>query len=408
MTTAPVLPRQQDAGTARYRDILTTRHVPRLLAGAVIGHLPVAMAPVALLLAARTDGATLQMSGLLAAVFGLTAALGQPAWGRLLDRYGHLKAVGTPALLSGAAFVLLAFVRPADHPVLAAVLTAAAGVCTPPTEAALRVVWPAILHREAERRVALALDACAQEVVFIAGPLLVLALQPSGPVVLLTTTAAVGLAGTALLLSAAPARTWQAVLAHSADWLGPLRARGLQALAAALFGVGITLGSLNVYAVAAAEHHAAPHAATLIPAALAVGSLLGGLCYGRRRWPGTPPVQLGILGAGFLTAALPLLTDPAPGLAISAALLPGVFLAPLLVVSFHTLDVLVPEGTLAEASAWLVACLGLGQAAGTALSGLVSTETPAAAAAVGVAGAAASCVLLVLARRHLIPADANR
>ncbi|WP_331752869.1 MFS transporter (plasmid) [Streptomyces sp. NBC_00637] len=407
MTTAPVLPRQQDVRTARYRDILTTRYVPRLLSGAVIGHLPVAMAPVALLLAARADGATLQTSGLLAAVFGLTAALGQPAWGRLLDRRGHLKAVGAPALLSGAAFTLLAFVRPADHPVLAAVLTAAAGLSTPPTEAALRVVWPAILRHEAERRAALALDACAQEVVFIVGPLLVLALQPAGPVLLLSTTAAAGLAGTALLLSASPARTWQATVAHSTDWLGPLRARGLQALAAVLFGVGITLGSLNVYAVAAAESHAAPHAATLIPAALAVGSLLGGLCYGSRRWPGAPVTQLGILGAGFLTAALPLLTDPAPGVAIAAALLPGVFLAPLLVVSFHTLDVLVTEGTLAEASAWLVACLGLGQAAGTALSGLVSHQAPEAAAAVGVAGAAASCVLLVLTRRSFLPTGAN-
>lgn len=407
MTTAPVLPRQQDVRSVRYRDILTTRYVPRLLAGAVIGHLPVAMAPVALLLAARADGATLQLSGLLAAVFGLTAALGQPAWGRLLDRYGHLKAVGTPALLSSTAFVLLALVRPADHPVLAAALTAAAGVCTPATEAALRVVWPCILRHEAERRVALALDACAQEVVFIAGPLLVLALQPAGPVLLLITTAVIGLAGTALLLSASPARTWQAVT-RTTDWLGPLRARGLQALAAALFGVGITLGSLNVYAVAAAEHHAAPHAATLIPAALAVGSLIGGLCYGRRRWPGAPAAQLGFLATGFLTAALPLLTDPAPRAAIAAALLPGLFLAPLLVVSFHALDALVPHGTLAEASAWLVACLGLGQAAGTALSGLVSAEAPASAAGFGVAGAAASCVLLVLSRRRFSPADANR
>jgi predicted MFS family arabinose efflux permease len=98
-----------------------------------------------------------------------------------------------------------------------------------------------------------------------------------------------------------------------------------------------------------------------------------------------------------------MLADPAPPLAVAAAVLPGLFLAPLLVTGFHALDVLASPDTLAEASAWLIACLGLGQAAGTALAGLVPAAAPAPAAGVAAGGAAAGCVLLWATRHHLAP-----
>lgn len=81
----------------------------------------------------------------------------------------------------------------------------------------------------------------------------------------------------------------------------------------------------------------------MTPAALAVGSLIGGLLYGRRTWPGTPTRQLRTLGCGFAVGSLPTLADPAPALAITVAVLPGLFLAPLPVTAFHTLDFLGPR-----------------------------------------------------------------
>ncbi|WP_329020477.1 MFS transporter [Streptomyces sp. NBC_01601] len=404
MTTSPLLqrPHQPLLRTApRYRDILAIPFVARLLASAIIGHLPVAMAPLAILLAVRTGGGSLGLAGVLAAVFGLAAAIGQPGWGRLLDRRGHVVAIGVSAAASSAAFAALSVLRPADHPLPAAVLAAAAGLCTPPLEAAARVLWDHVVTDPRERRATLALDACAQEVVFIAGPLLVLGLNAiAGTALVLTATATVGAAGSALFLSAPPARFWQPAPSR-ADWLGPLRVPGLRALAAALFGTGITLGALNVVGVAAGERHDAHYLATVMPAALAVGSLLGGLHYGRRPWPGTVASQLLVIGAGFLLGTVPMLADPAPHLAIGAAALSGLFLAPLLVTCFHALEVLVPSRTLAEASAWLVACLGLGQAAGTALAGLTPATVSVGAAEVAVGGAAAGWLLLLATRRRL-------
>nr|WP_060880520.1 MFS transporter [Streptomyces scabiei] len=404
MTISPLLhpPRRPPVQpAARYRDVLATPYVTRLLAGAVIGHLPVAMAPLAILLAVRADGGTLSLAGILAAVYGLAAAIGQPLWGRLLDRHGHRLAIGLTSLASTAAFLTLALLHPADHPTPAAVIAAAAGLCTPPLEAALRVLWPHVVDDPQDRRAALALDACAQEIVFIGGPLLVLGLDTlTGTVLVLTGTAAIGLAGAGLFLSAPPTRTWQPLPTRT-HWLGPIRVPGLRALAGALFGAGITLGALNVVALAAGERHHADYLSTLIPAALAVGSLTGGLLYGRRTWPGSLARQLLFIGGGFLIGSLPMLADPAPALAIAAAVLPGLFLAPLLVTAFHALDVLVAKHTLAEASAWLIACLGLGQAAGTALAGLVPSTLPAAPAGVAAGGAALGLLLLLATRRHL-------
>ncbi|TLQ39269.1 MFS transporter [Streptomyces marianii] len=407
MTTSPLLHRPSGPTaptTPRYRDVLATPYVTRLLAGAVIGHLPVAMAPLAILVAVRADGGTLSLAGALAAVYGLAAAIGQPLWGRLLDRRGHYLAIGVTAVVSAAAFAALAFLHPAQYPGPAAVVAAVAGLCTPPLEAALRVLWPHVVHSPHERRAALALDACAQELVFIGGPLLVLALHTlTGTTLVLIATAAIVLAGCALFLTTPPTRTWKPSYTPT-HWLGPIRIPGLRALAAALFGAGITLGALNVVALAAAERHHAEYLSTMMPAALAAGSLIGGLLYGRRTWPGSPTRQLLAIGGGFAVGSLPMLADPIPALAITTAVLPGLFLAPLLVTAFHTLDFLVPRHTLAEASAWLIACLGLGQAAGTALAGLVPAATaPAAAAGVAAGGAAAGFVVLWATRRRLTP-----
>ncbi|MCX4826566.1 MFS transporter [Streptomyces sp. NBC_01142] len=325
MTTSPLLHRPRRSAVraaSRYRDVLATPYVTRLLAGAVIGHLPVAMAPLAILIAVRADGGTLSFAGVLAAVYGLAAAIGQPLWGRLLDRHGHRLAIGLTSLASTAAFLVLAFLHPADHQAPAAVVAAAAGLCTPPLEAALRVLWPHVVDNPQHRRAALALDACAQELVFIGGPLLVLGLDAvNGTALVLTATAVIGGVGAALFLTAPPTRTWQPVPTRT-HWIGPIRVPGLRALAAALFGAGITLGALNVVALAAAERHHAGYLVTLIPAALAVGSLTGGLLYGRRTWPGSPARQLLFIGGGFLLGSLPMLADPVPALAIAAAVLP--------------------------------------------------------------------------------------
>ncbi|MFI1765191.1 MFS transporter [Streptomyces sp. NPDC020800] len=401
-TSAAPGTRTPDTRTTTYGDVLRTAYVLRLLTGAVVGHLPVAMAPLAILLAVRAAGGTMHQAGLLAAAYGLTAAIGQPLWGRMLDRRGHIRTLTLTATVSTAAFAALAAMNPVTYPAAAVAITALAGLFTPPLEAALRVLWPAVAPQPGQQRAALALDACAQELVFIAGPLLVLALDATGGSgLVLGATTLLGLFGTLLFATTRPSRQYRPAPTKRADWLGPLRAPGPRILAAALLGAGVALGALNVTALTLAERHHAPELSTLIPAALAVGSLTGGLLYGRRAWPGSPAGQLLGAATGLCIGTLPILTVSGPIGAVTSALLPGVFLAPLLVASFSSLDHLAPRGTLGEASAWLIACLGLGQAAGTALAGAAGDDGPLGPAAVTVTGAALAVLVFAATRRRL-------
>ncbi|MFF8786904.1 MFS transporter [Streptomyces sp. NPDC015125] len=385
-----------------YRSVLQLQYVGRLLAGAIVGHLPVAMAPLAILLVVRAEGGSVRLASLLAAIYGVSAAVGQPLWGRLLDRRGHFLTLTLTALASTGAFAALALQDLAGQPVAAGLWTAAAGLATPPLEAALRVLWPVVAPCPAQQRAALAMDACAQEVVFIAGPLLVLGLySTAGAGVVLVATALLGLIGTSLFAGTRPARRQRSLTPARADWLGPLRCPGPRVLAAALLGAGCALGALNVVALSLAERHHAPALTTLVPAALAVGSLGGGLVYGQRVWCASLFEQLLHAAVGLFVGLLVYLVVDGPVSAVAAALLPGVFLAPLLVVCFASLERLAPEGTLGEASAWLIASLGLGQAAGTALAGMVGAHAPLGPALIAVSGAALACVTLAGPRAAL-------
>ncbi|MFF6829866.1 MFS transporter [Streptomyces longwoodensis] len=390
--------------SARYSQLLRRPYVLRLLTGAVVGHLPVAMAPLAFLLAVRAGGGTVRQAGVLTAVYGVSAAIGQPWWGRLLDRYGQHRVLITTAVASAVFFAVLATLRHGAHPAGLLALTAAAGWATPPLEAALRVLWPEVTNGTHQLRTALGMDAAAQEVVFIAGPLLVLLLDTAFAArTALAACALLALGGTLLLATAQPARVWTPAGTRQARRTTPLRLRGPQVLAAALFSAGIALGAMNIVALELAETHHTPALSTLIPAALAAGSLTGGLIYGRRMGSGPPTEHLPATAGCLMVGLLPTLAAPPPFLAVLTAPLPGLFLAPLLVQTFAGLDQLAPEGTLGEAAAWMIASLGLGQAAGSALAGAVGGSGPLAPAAVTVTGAAASCLVLAAARRTLTP-----
>ncbi|MEU5900340.1 MFS transporter [Streptomyces venezuelae] len=399
MTTHPVL--DPPVAPARYRTLLAAPHIARLLTGAIVGHLPVAMAPLALLQVVRADGGSLTTASLLAALYGLGAALGQPIWGRVLDRHGPARALLTTCGTSTLAFTALACLSTDHQLAVATVLTVVAAVFTPPLEAAARVLWPKVTTTEDEFRAVLSLDASAQEVVFIAGPLLVLGTSAAaGPHATLFAAALIGIAGTLAFLTAPPARTRhipdRGAMARG-SWLGPLYAPGPRALALALLGAGVALGALNVAALELADAHASPALATLIPAALAVGSLTGGLVYGRRRWPGPAWAHLLTASCGLLSGLVLFTAGPSPALTVLAAVAPGMFLAPLLVMVFASLDHLTLPGTVGEAAATMIACLGLGQAAGTALAG-ADTVTP---TTIALMGGAATCLTVAARRRSL-------
>ncbi len=377
---------------ATYRSVLRVPHASRLLIGTLIGRLPSGMAPLAIVLVG-THTVGLRAGSALAALYLLANAVGGPLLGRLVDRQGQTRVLTASAAAAAAGLLLLTAGGSSWWVALAAVTLA--GLAKPPLDASLRALWGPLMPDREHERVAVALDAALQELIYITGPLLVasLAYMLSARWALLA-TAALGLTGTLLVVTALPSRSWTAT-PRRADWLGPLRSHSLRVLYLAMLFVGIPMGVLTPLAVTFADrlHHAGLSGA--LPASVSAGALVGGLLYGARSLPGSTSVHLVVLSAGFATGWIPLLAAANASLAVAACLIPGLFMAPLLSAAYFLTIRLAPAGTVTEASALLVAALDIGCAMGSAASGLFFAQ-----ALLPAGGAAALVVLCALRGRR--------
>ncbi|MGW5652405.1 MFS transporter [Streptomyces humi] len=355
---------------AGYLEILRARHAARLLTGTLVGRLPNATAALAIVLFVRAQGGTYSLAGALAAVYGVANAVGQPVLGRLVDLYGQPRVQLPAALASALAMAGFAFAGTGPLP-LAYAAVAAAGLFTPPLEGGLRALWPQVLGGEERVHTAYAMDAVAQEVMFTVGPLLVtLCVSLWSAQAALLVVNVVGVLGALSVVVSAPSRTWRSA-PREAHWLGALRSRGLLALLAAFFFVGMALGSITVASVPYADDHGGDAVYGWLMAALGLGALLGGTVYGARQWPGEPARRLRVLVALLAVCYLPLMLMPGAVAMVALTVLAGVFLAPAIACAFVLVDRHAPSGTVTEAFSWLVTTFTVGSSVGTGLAGPV-------------------------------------
>ncbi|MGW7253295.1 MFS transporter [Streptomyces sp. NPDC054834] len=383
-----------------YVSLLRSPHVSRLLSGTLVGRLPSGMAAIAIPLALRNADAPYWFVGFAVAAFAIATAVGGPLLGRLVDRVGQALVLLPAAVLAGCGFLVIAAAPGRQASVLAGAVLA--GAASPPLEPCLRALWPTVVAAE-KLESAYALDSASQELIFVGGPLIVAGcVSVASPVESLWAAALLGLAGVLVVATAEPVRAWRAP-ARKSDWLGPLRSQGLVVLLVSLTGVGVALGTLNVVVVAYAEDHRIPGGAPTLLALNALGALVGGLAYGAvRRWPVRPARRTLLLSVGLAPGYALLCLVPSPPWMSCLMLLTGLFLAPVLTVSFVLVGALAPAGTVTEAFAWLVTLMTAGTALGAAAVGLVLEHGgPRWAAACGVLGLAVSILILLAGQSRL-------
>lgn len=370
--------------------VLRSRYVPRLLSASLIGRLPTGMAPLAILLVVRDQGGDYRLAGMLTALYAASVAVCGPVLGRLIDRTRQPPMLLGCAVISGAAFLALAVVDPASPLAVAAALVA--GGATPQLEPCLRVLWEDVVSGPQRVRAAFSLDAATQELIFVCGPLVVLAAtRVAGPPAGLLAAAVVGALGTVWFATARPARRWRAPNSGRRHWAGPLRASGVRWLFVSLVFVGATIGAFTVGITGYAESVGAADAASWLLALNASGALLGGIAYtaapAARREDRRLRLLIGLLALGYC----PLVFVPGPSLMTVLAFLSGCALPTVLASAFALVARIAPTGTLTEAHAWMITSFGVGNAVGSGLAGtlLDLTSVPAAfvlAAGVGVVG----------------------
>ncbi len=346
--------------------VLRAPHVPVLLAAGQIGRLPVAAAPIALLLFAR-ESMSLSLAGLVVAAYTAGMAAGAPVLARAVDRRGQPAVLYASALLSGAGFVTVALGGGA----LPVTLTGAAlaGFGTPPLEACLRALWP-MLVPPAQVGAAYALEIAVHEAIFVVGPLVTVAVVAlSGPPAALLVAGLLQLAGVLIFAARRPVRDWRADPAPR-HWAGPLRSPRLVALVLGVVGVGAAIGCLPVVITGYAEAAGDRSLAGWLLAAQAMGALIGGLLYTRASAGG--PGRLPLVAGAFAVGLVPLALTPAPaGMAVLLAVA-GLALPPLLTVVFLAVDRHAPAGTAVESFAWVITAFAVGSACGAAVAGALA------------------------------------
>ena len=377
-----------------YVEFLRRPHAFRLLGGTLLGRLPNGMGALAIVLFTRAHGGGYTLAGVLSAAYGLAMAAGQPVLGRAMDRFGQPRILASGAVASAAGFAMLAVVGLRPLPVaLGGVVLA--GFATPPLEAGLRALWPSVLAGPDEVHAAYALDAAAQELLFTCGPLLVIAAASVSEGLALVFTGLLGVAGTFVVTSSGPSRTWRGE-GGGGHWAGPLRSPGIRVLIASLTCVGVALGVVSVAVVTYSDARHVSYASGLLLALMSAGALLGGIVYGRRPREGPAYRRLVLLMAGLAAGYLPLAWAPPFPVMPLLAVCSGLFLAPVLACTFTFVDRLAPRGTVTEAFAWLVTAFGVGSAVGAALAGLAG-DAAGVHGAFAVAGAGGLLALLLIA-----------
>jgi predicted MFS family arabinose efflux permease len=361
-------PPQRPRFLARQREVLSARGVRPLIGVTLVGRLPIGMTALGLILLLRGAGRSYALAGIADGAFALGVGIAQPALGRMVDRIGLRRVLLPLALAFPAALAALAFAGSgrAGAPVIVA-LALATGMLVPPIGAAMRALWPQLVPSQQLRATAYSIEAILQEVAFIVGPPLVALLAAaSSPRDAILAVALLGGAGAAAF-SLVATRSTTALVASSGRALDSIGARVVLLLSLLLGGA---FGAEEVSMPAFAEGHGSRAAAGALLAALAAGSLLGGVLFanGMIRANVVRRLERGLLFCGLAVAPL----FAADSLVTMGALmlLAGLPIAPTFAAQYMLLDAVATPGAATETFAWNTTCIFIGAALGNALGGV--------------------------------------
>jgi MFS family permease len=386
-----------------YKDLLRAPHVAALVGFALLARLPQGFASLAILLLVRHETDSYALAGATVAAMFVGVAVSAPILGRLVDRVGQTRVLIPAGIAEGAAFMAMALAGTMDaademFPALAIPL----GLANPPVAASLRALWSNTLPVGVEPDTAFSLEAAAQELIWIVGPLLAAAmLAVTDPAAVVAAAGAIAIVGNVAFASLAPSRAWRS----------PPREHGRGALAGGGVRLLVILSGLlvatfimtEVVVVAFCADRGDQDVAGVILAAWAGASLIGGLWHGSRHWTTDARVRLPWLVAAMPFGFAPLVAAWSTWSLAVLILSAGFLIAPVLACVYMVLGRLAPEGTVTEAFSWQNSAFVIGAGAGSALAGLIVDAGGARVGFVSVVLAATlAAAFLFLGRRSLV------
>ncbi len=390
-----------EVGGGRYAALLRTPHVAALLGWGMVARLPLGMTPLALLLVVRGEGESYAAAGAVAAAYAIALGVGAPIAGRQVDRRGQAHALVPRAIVYSTLLAVVGGLALANVPTPAlAVAAAAAGASFPPVAASVRTLLPSLLPSEL-RATGFALEASAQEVFFVGGPLFVALLAAIHPVAALAGAAVAVEIGTLVLARVPPVRDARPDDAPAHARSGALTAVGVRTLLLLAGFMGLSFGAVEVAMPAFAEMHGSRALAGLALASFSAGSLVGGLVAGLRPARDAKRQLLAFAWLLPVGLALPLVANSIPTMC-GLLFLAGLPIAPLATAVYGLVERVAPPGSHAETFAWIGTAIVTGIAGGTAVGGwMVDAHGVRSAIAVGAATIVAGAGLVTFRQRSL-------
>jgi MFS family permease len=367
-----------------YLKALSSPGALRFSAAGFVGRLQISMFGLGTVLLISSLSGRYGLAGAVAAAGAAGYALVSPLVARLADTFGQRAVLRPLMLVFAAATAAVIGGAQARAPAWALLVSSGlAGAATPQLGSMVRARWSALLAGSELLHAAFSLESVADEVIFVAGPVLVTLLATEVyPASGIAVAAVTCVAGT-LLLAAQRATEPQVHRGDPAPGTGRaalrppplppslLPAPGLVTLAPVYLFFGAMLAAIDLATVDFAAERGHKPLAGLILGGYALGSAAGGLWYGSRPWRAPLRRRFGV---ALCAAAAGTATFWAmPGLAALAAvmLVSGLALSPMLITGFSIIERQAPPGRLTEGMAWLTSAISVGTAAGSAAAGQV-------------------------------------
>jgi MFS family permease len=349
---------------AGYVDLLRTPGVARIIAAQLTARLPSGMLSLSVLLHVERVHGSYAAAGLVLAAISIGQAVSGPLTSRWMGAWGMRRVLSLTLVVCSSAVFVLALV-PLSVPAMMAVALAA-GLSTPPIQPAVRTIYPKIVNSR-QLTPLFSLDASAQEIIWVAGPVL-------------ATFVATQIATSAAILLCA------AMLVIGGIWFiaSPEVGRVRIPRSKRTFGVVLkkptvllttVVGFLLVGSCAAVEAgvvavfgHDGPQAGIIL-AIWSIGSLVGGLALGHipiSPWSLARRMILVFVGTAFAI----IMVDEFWWLSITL-LISGIGLAPALAVIFASVSSSVKFSDTAEAYGWVGTGQLIGAAIGSAIAGFL-------------------------------------
>lgn len=393
---------------ARLRGVVQVPGIKRLLAFALTAELPNGMTSLAIVLRVTQAGGTYARAGLIGGVGALGIGISAPLWSRLIDRRGQSVVLAPTAVAVTASAFVLALLPPrgALLPLLLASLLM--GLTQPPAMVSARTLWPKVVRDPVLLETAYSVESSMNELIFIVGPLLAIIVNAAlGPVAAVAGSGVLaGIGALGLATSQASRRTHGRREAQHSH--GALRSRAVRLLVVVVFAMVVAFAAIDVATVAAARRLSGNGAAGVLIALWGIGSMIGGLAFGSRSWPGRRSTKIMAFVGGItaLTAALIPLSNLA---ALGAVLfIGGLMYAPCFSCVNQAVQRSAMPGASTESFAWIGTGALVGAAVGSTAGGYAVTDSGSAAGyAVATACLVVAAAVVVIGRRSLRSGDAE-